>query len=114
MNREEIYRQFEELDKRASLGGGVDKIEKQHVLNWPVNMTYLAAQWLVERDSAGKELDDEELLRNTDRRSLYGWYLDQTYGGAYVSGARFSALGPEPVSYTHLDVYKRQVRHQFF
>ena len=27
MNREEIYRQFEELDKRASLGGGVDKIE---------------------------------------------------------------------------------------
>ena len=28
-------------------------------------------------------------------RSLYGWYLDQTYGGAYVSGARFSALGPE-------------------
>lgn len=30
MNREEIYRQFEELDKRASLGGGVDKIEKQH------------------------------------------------------------------------------------
>ena len=26
MNREEIYRQFEELDKRASLGGGVDKI----------------------------------------------------------------------------------------
>lgn len=22
MNREEIYRQFEELDKRASLGGG--------------------------------------------------------------------------------------------
>ncbi|MFR8164933.1 MAG: hypothetical protein ACLU8D_01815 [Enterocloster sp.] len=65
------------------------------MLNWPVNMTYLAAQWLVERDSAGKELDDEELLRNTDRRSLYGWYLDQTYGGAYVSGARFSALGPE-------------------
>lgn len=64
------------------------------MLNWPVNMTYLAAQWLVERDSAGKELDDEELLRNTDRRSLYGWYLDQTYGGAYVSGARFSALGP--------------------
>ena len=32
MNREEIYRQFEELDKRASLGGGVDKIEKQHTL----------------------------------------------------------------------------------
>ena len=30
MNREEIYKQFEELDKRASLGGGVDKIEKQH------------------------------------------------------------------------------------
>lgn len=27
MNREEIYKQFEELDKRASLGGGVDKIE---------------------------------------------------------------------------------------
>ena len=26
MNREEIYKQFEELDKRASLGGGVDKI----------------------------------------------------------------------------------------
>ena len=30
MNREEIYARFEELDKRASLGGGVDKIEKQH------------------------------------------------------------------------------------
>ena len=32
MNREEIYQQFEELDKRASLGGGVDKIEKQHTM----------------------------------------------------------------------------------
>lgn len=30
MTREEIYNRFEELDKRASLGGGVDKIEKQH------------------------------------------------------------------------------------
>lgn len=75
--------------------GEVRELKEEPVLNWPVNMTYLAAQWLVERDSAGKELDDEELLRNTDRRSLYGWYLDQTYGGAYVSGARFSALGPE-------------------
>ncbi len=64
------------------------------MLNWPVNMTYLAAQWLVERDSAGKELDDEELLRNTDRRSLYGWYLDQTYGGATFPARGFSALGP--------------------
>ncbi len=25
MTREEIYSRFEELDKRASLGGGVDK-----------------------------------------------------------------------------------------
>ena len=31
MNREQIYSQFEELDKRASLGGGLDKIEKQHL-----------------------------------------------------------------------------------
>lgn len=30
MNREEIYARFEELDKRASQGGGLDKIEKQH------------------------------------------------------------------------------------
>ena len=30
MEREKIYEQFEELDKQASLGGGVDKIEKQH------------------------------------------------------------------------------------
>ena len=29
MTREEIYSRFEELDKKASLGGGVDKIEKQ-------------------------------------------------------------------------------------
>ena len=28
--KEEIYSRFEELDKKASLGGGVDKIEKQH------------------------------------------------------------------------------------
>lgn len=28
--RYDIYNRFEELDKRASLGGGVDKIEKQH------------------------------------------------------------------------------------
>ena len=75
--------------------GEVRELKEEPVLNWPVNMTYLAAQWLVERDLAGKKLDDEELLRNTDQRSLYGWYLDQTYGGAYVSGARFSALGPE-------------------
>ena len=26
MTREEIYSRFEELDKRASLGGGVDKM----------------------------------------------------------------------------------------
>lgn len=32
MTREEIYNQFEEMDKRASLGGGADKIEKQHAL----------------------------------------------------------------------------------
>ena len=30
MNREVIYRKIEEMDKRASLGGGVDKIDKQH------------------------------------------------------------------------------------
>ena len=30
MNREEVYARFEELDKRASQGGGLDKIEKQH------------------------------------------------------------------------------------
>lgn len=30
MDREKIYEQFEEMDKRASLGGGVEKIEKQH------------------------------------------------------------------------------------
>lgn len=30
MEREEIYREFEEMDKKASLGGGIDKIEKQH------------------------------------------------------------------------------------
>ena len=50
MNREEIYRQFEELDKRASLGGGVDKIEKQHAsgrmtarerIDMPVSYTHL-------------------------------------------------------------------------
>ena len=30
MERREIYNQFEELNKRASQGGGIDKIEKQH------------------------------------------------------------------------------------
>lgn len=30
MEREKIYEQFEEMDKKASLGGGVEKIEKQH------------------------------------------------------------------------------------
>lgn len=30
MNREQIYEQFEELDRRASQGGGTDRIEKQH------------------------------------------------------------------------------------
>ena len=30
MERTEIYNQFEELNKRASQGGGIDKIEKQH------------------------------------------------------------------------------------
>lgn len=28
MERTEIYNQFEELNKRASQGGGIDKIEK--------------------------------------------------------------------------------------
>ena len=31
MTREEIYSRFEELDKRASLGGGVDKIVDNNV-----------------------------------------------------------------------------------
>lgn len=30
MTREEIYKKFEELDKQASNGGGVERIEKQH------------------------------------------------------------------------------------
>ncbi len=30
MEREKIYEHFEELDKQASLGGGIEKIEKQH------------------------------------------------------------------------------------
>lgn len=30
MKREDIYKQFEDLDHRATLGGGVEKIEKQH------------------------------------------------------------------------------------
>ena len=30
MTREETYKQFEELDKQASLGGGLERIERQH------------------------------------------------------------------------------------
>lgn len=30
MTREEIYNKFEELDKQASMGGGLERIEKQH------------------------------------------------------------------------------------
>ena len=30
MERADIYNQFEELDKRASQGGGIEKIEKLH------------------------------------------------------------------------------------
>ena len=30
MDREKIYEEFENLDKKASQGGGLDKIEKQH------------------------------------------------------------------------------------
>lgn len=30
MEREKIYEEFENLDKKASQGGGLDKIEKQH------------------------------------------------------------------------------------
>lgn len=30
MTRQEIYNKFEELDKQASLGGGLERIEKQH------------------------------------------------------------------------------------
>ena len=46
MTREEIYSRFEELDKRASLGGGVEKIEKQHAqgkmtAREPVSYTHL-------------------------------------------------------------------------
>ena len=31
MTREEIYSRFEELDKRASLGGGVDTVSYTHL-----------------------------------------------------------------------------------
>ena len=30
MQKEEIYKKFEELDKVAALGGGVVRIDKQH------------------------------------------------------------------------------------
>ena len=37
MERTEIYNQFEELNKRASQGGGIDKIEKQQVCKSPLH-----------------------------------------------------------------------------
>ena len=30
MNNEQLYKDFEALDKEASLGGGLNRIEKQH------------------------------------------------------------------------------------
>ena len=48
MNNEQLYKDFEALDKEASLGGGLNRIEKQHACGRmtarePVSYTHLRA-----------------------------------------------------------------------
>ena len=79
MTREEIYSRFEELDKRASLGGGVDKIEKQH-----------AQGKMTARERIGMLLDKgtfNELDKLVNHRCTnFGMEKKQIAGDGMVSG----------------------------
>lgn len=79
MNREDIYKQFEELDKRASLGGGVEKIEKQHISG---RMTARERIDFLLDKGTFNELDKFVNYRCTD----FGMEKKQIAGDGMVSG----------------------------
>ena len=65
-----------------------------------------------------KELNEAyEVLSDGDKRARYDQYghagVDPNFG-AGAGGAGFGGMDFDPVSYTHLDVYKRQVQHSAF
>lgn len=78
-NREEIYNRFEELDKRASQGGGEDKIEKQHQQGKKTARERIAM--LLDKGSFN-ELDKLVIHRCTD----FGMEGKQIPGDGVVSG----------------------------
>ena len=46
MQKEEIYKKFEELDKVAALGGGVVRIDKQHEAGRMTPVNELICCWI--------------------------------------------------------------------
>ena len=79
MTREEIYNQFEELDKQASLGGGIDKIKKQHTSG------HLTARERIEILLDKGSFNELDKLVN-HRCTFFGMEKEQIPGDGMVSG----------------------------
>lgn len=79
MNREEIYSHFEEVDRQAALGGGIDRIERQHAEG---KMTARERIDLLLDKGSFNELDRLVTHRCTD----FGMEKKQIAGDGMVSG----------------------------
>ena len=55
MNLKEKYNQLEKFNKQAELGGGIERIEKQHADSWPAKNKQLLMRHLNRPD--GKSCD---------------------------------------------------------
>ena len=49
---------------------------------------------------------------NTQMRRRAGFYTKDDYGNVIEMGYKSEIIGVTPVSYTHLDVYKRQLQQR--
>ena len=79
MNREEIYSHFEEADRQAALGGGIDRIERQHAEG---KMTARERIDLLLDKGSFNELDRLVTHRCTD----FGMEKKQIAGDGMVNG----------------------------
>ena len=77
---------------RADLSGNIDDF-----LDWAEARSHIKASYVAQLQKPLEELLDIALVDQDDVRQAFVGYLKTTLGRSL-----------EPVSYTHLDVYKRQ------
>ena len=106
------YATFQERDRIASLGGGVEKIEKQHEKDVYKRQLFLG----INKKNPPQIAIWTEDMKGHYLSTVYVTHKIATQSWQFSGGnRRKEALphwcyqrGVESVSYTHLDVYKRQ------